>query len=108
MSTTTKFTPGPWVVSKLIGVDDLGIVNVYGSAVARIGNLDIANPANAALIAAAPELYEALEWAINEIRNKNSYVTARQRLVLFDQASAALDKARGEPRAALAKSGAPA
>lgn len=58
--TETKFTAGPWAVSKLIGVDDLGIVNVYGSAVARIGNLDIANPANAALIAAAPELYEAL------------------------------------------------
>lgn len=100
VSTTTKFTPGPWSASKLIGVDDLGIVNGYGSAVARIGNLDIANPANAALIAAAPELYEALHdacLAIEALLTQPGDETRRPHAQYYvDRARIALAKARGE------------
>ncbi|WP_324695450.1 hypothetical protein [Novosphingobium sp. RL4] len=102
VSTTTKFTPGPWSASKLIGADDLGIVNSYGSAVARIGNLDIANPANAHLIAAAPELYEALLELAQHASHQDSAIKNGGSLVPFDvpakikKAIAALAKARGE------------
>ena len=59
-STETKHTPGPWTVRPN---------NAYGlnRYTVEIGDarIDTPNKANAALIAAAPELLEALEAYIN-------------------------------------------
>ena len=105
MTSETKFTPGPWSVSKLIGIDDLGIVNSYGSAVARIGNLDIANPANARLIAAAPELYATLEYLLPHLaeldraerhHNRNNPTATLHAQVCINNVLTAIAKARGE------------
>lgn len=98
-----KHTPGPWAVSNLIGVPDLGIVNVYGSAIARITRLDLANrQANAARIVACvnaceglndpsvvPELVKALEMVLaTHIAHHNNPAHAFAR--------AAIAKAKGD------------
>ena len=97
-------TPAPWrignkwnsvVADGFTGYDDEGTIKAYGGhLVCESAKL----PANAHLIAAAPDLYEALEEATKWIKwhrehpntiNNNSY--------LFDnKANAALAKARGE------------
>ena len=70
---TPKFSPGPWH-GRAVG-DQFFVVTVHGRSqeLARIHPLG-GKPsnieewrANAALIIAAPDLYEALEWAVEEI-----------------------------------------
>lgn len=120
-----KFTPGPWVVVEEdhdIAVSGEGWFddqNVNGWAV--VGNLD--NPdmaiavidtgyknswndsqldANARLIAAAPDLLEALQWALAEIEGRtryapnNHYEAKEQRENASDAAHAAIAKALGK------------
>lgn len=95
MKKSTPHTAGPWAVSPLIGVKDLGIINFYGSAVARITDLDLPNrEANARLIAAAPELLEALEEARNVILNHGEDAMALMSALVM--ADAAIAKAKGE------------
>ena len=67
----TKFTPGPWAI-----VFGTSIVTNRGGAVADCVG---AHPyeeqkANAALIAAAPEMYEALESALATIESLTGYI----------------------------------
>ena len=50
----TKFTPGPWHIYKLTDISR--IADVHERMIASLVGIE----ANAALIAAAPELYEAL------------------------------------------------
>lgn len=104
----TKFTPGPWRVE--VGQDYYAPSmqpHVYVSSeetvcaatvVATMGTYGgIAleqKQANAHLIAAAPELYEALERALNFIANTESEFGIQ--LDSGDAARAALRKARGE------------
>ena len=92
----TRFTPGPWRIVRYC--EDIEIANVadllhfYGGETAE---------ANAALIAAAPELYAALEAMVarfdeynaHYIYDGNGVIPARPEL---DKARAALAKARGE------------
>lgn len=105
----TKYTPGPWEVTQ---------IDCLGNEVVEYGNVRPVNrhmfghetslpiadfylwdmpeqKANALLIAAAPELLEALEMIVNEA---DSY-TARTGKPVYnwlDQARAAIAKAKGE------------
>ena len=77
---TAQFTPGPWrVVSMAYNVKN-GPQTEFG-----VVNGDRMNEADAHLITAAPELYEALQWAFDGTPGWPAL------------AEAALAKARGEP-----------
>lgn len=93
MTDQPKWTPGPWAFHKRGQ-------RIYGG---KTGGLDIAqmriNPdweANAHLIAAAPDLYAALERALNFIANTESEMG--EALPCGDAARTALAKARGETK----------
>lgn len=67
-----SFTPGPWEIE----VTDLGeYINAPdGSTIAGIWFVGEPTKANAHLIAAAPELYEALEKALQSMLTDNDQV----------------------------------
>lgn len=106
---STKHTPGPW---QLVGPDDFGdyIVNTDGdpTAIAAIvngnwlamGGLTEQHKANAALIAAAPELLEALKalrFAVFVQSAFEARESARQSLKdLVNYADAVIAKAEGQ------------
>jgi len=100
MSSETRFTPGPWKlfvhdaeypnyghIHGECGIDDNGIMNIRTVAGIYKYGLEAENSANARLIAAAPDLYAALE-----------NILARYGIVNDDlcDARAALAKAKGE------------
>lgn len=103
----TKWTPGPWVV-----VADESAAQVKGFPCIYANNYTIVGTegmygdidtdfANAHLIAAAPDLYEALEFAMTiangSIDPTSSNIELRSNLVRIRERSiAALAKARGE------------
>lgn len=94
-----KFTRGPWTAEMprwTAPTDERHVYDIHGQLIARIplaGTLQSINEtiANAHLIAAAPEMYEAVETALECLENKGfarSYVE--------DLLRNALRKARGE------------
>jgi hypothetical protein len=84
-----KWTPGPWVWWPKTGI--LATESRDGRWIVS-GELSSANAeANARLIAAAPELYEALKGIIGWCPTDN-----QRSIAAFDKALAALAKARGE------------
>lgn len=92
----TKFTPGPWRVSQTYPVGDY-CIHAAGcpwqlAYIAANTNVDWPLEANAHLIAAAPDLYAALERTLSYLTSYpgNSGINA------WEQARAALSKARGE------------
>ena len=90
-----KHTPGPWEVC--IGEVDGGLFEIYQGEINTICRGDdemIDWKANARLIAAAPEMLEALEDYIDlyPFRDKMNF---RQRST-FDKAKRAIAKAKGE------------
>lgn len=98
-----KFTPGPWEMSYDTG-STRDIITAAGSL--PIGSVRVSYVgegeyhANAHLIAAAPELYEAARRALSSL---NSVLRHRNAIVNFDcieyerdMLAAALSKARGE------------
>jgi hypothetical protein len=101
-----KWTPGPWVVDHDYPNDRTpGYANISGAigqpeehrALAKVvveldGERYGQGEANAALIAAAPDLYAALELAIPLLMTHPNDVGIRR----YDVARAALAKARGE------------
>lgn len=98
-----KFTPGPWHVGP---VDDTRVEDSYGNEVAQIDG-DYNHPdtwpimeANAHLIAAAPDLYEALETLMEEyskvIREYKGLDVGSCGDVAYDVAGVALARSRGE------------
>lgn len=102
----TKFTPGPWeVVSRFVG--PLVIVADCPAEIDRSGKIEVAHvgaetfamaAANAELISAAPELYEALATVMGWIRNWDpEFVQDDEWPDAGNKAKAALAKARGEP-----------
>ncbi len=93
-----KFTKGPWRVGP---VDDTLVMDANREEIAQaLGDHEGEDwesvYANAALIAAAPDLYEALENVMHEIQflgDEEHYFGTTER---FDAARVALAKARGE------------
>jgi hypothetical protein len=87
-----KFTPGPWKVRHLREghVDETFVAQSLAGSIAGVDGMgrDI-NRANAALIAAAPDLYAALERVLHWQPNDSASD-------LVAVAEAALSRARGE------------
>lgn len=95
--TETKFTPGPWDVEEMPS----GRVTVTAGQFFICGDENSYGviDANAHLIAAAPELYEALETAIEEIKHLRKLAGDNGAMIDdtdFVEGIAALSKARGE------------
>lgn len=99
----TSFTPGPWMVSKsefpmLVFNDRRGAVcNVCFIDSTGIGGYKEKN-ANAALISAAPEMYDILKHYFDLIQRANDGDTISEQKI-FEQAAdieKVLKKARGE------------
>lgn len=99
----TKWTPGPWeVVSRFVG--PLVVAAHCPTEVDRSGKMDVAHVGadtlklaadNAHLIAAAPELYEALQRMVNHFTMlPPDYLTTPDSVI--GQALSALSRARGE------------
>lgn len=88
-----KHTPGPWVtVGGLIRTPCGGIDR--GETLAHV----MGNPANAALIAAAPEMYEALVWArgiVEAFPAPNDEDERAKYIEQYSKLMAALAKAEG-------------
>ena len=93
---TEKFTPGPWKVQRTNqGVFIEGNVEKPIGYLAQVRGIyrdgnRVMEDANAALIAAAPDMYEALEWAYR-VHGEHGGP-----LGLGAAMAAALKKARGE------------
>ena len=87
-----KFTESPWKVDttedELWG-DDVWYLVEYHSVIANDETIaiDISSKANAALIAAAPDMYAMLETLLNDYEEGS---------IVHGQISALLAKARGE------------
>jgi hypothetical protein len=100
----TKWTPGPWTLVDVTG-DEIAITTEARMADDIIPIVEVLidwnepleseQQANALLIAAAPELYEALERALNWL---SSYPGQGTMGIdgPYEQARSALAKARGE------------
>lgn len=93
-----KFTPGPWSIEKSEYPDGAGYFyinakdkNIGGDVIVFQG---INNMANAALIAAAPEMYEVLERAYTALWD-DGYMDNKSQKLRAD-ISTVLAKARGE------------
>lgn len=114
MSNEVKWTPGPWVTSqesaRIIKKDYSEIGSTRGPLIASTMGHDksamyaseIEADANAQLIVVAPDLYEALDWAmkfVDQVRAETSepdgFVSDGERIA-YKRARAALAKARGE------------
>lgn len=106
---TAKHTPGPWFVEagsewqttnafgsthSITVVDQYGDVGLSDESVAKVfaTNAEVAS-ANARLIAAAPELLEALQVMLG---TAGEDMTPAQRLPIMEKARAAIRKATGE------------
>ena len=89
----TMFTPGPWVVDGTLVYADVGIQ----PHITDTGGFTDEPIANASLIAAAPDMYEALEEAILEYGKPGGpWNVPTEPGTWIDKAKAALVKARGE------------
>lgn len=89
----TQHTPGPWTVTTWHATQHAEINNSENKSIADVWGIDITADemtANAALIAAAPELLTALENVLDcenyEYHEPN-----------YDDIRAAIAKAKGEP-----------
>lgn len=86
-----KFTKGPWSYGGSVEQVWGGVIESSGYHVASAhGKNDDECKANASLIAAAPDLYKALELAANSSGFQYMFSDTR------DKINAALSKARGE------------
>ena len=98
MTDQPKWTPGPWRYDRTNGSPTTGEHMIAGAKpgylaeVRDCGSGDVR--ANAHLIAAAPDMAEALEKALNFITNTESEMG--ETLPCGDAARAALAKARGQ------------
>lgn len=94
----TKFTKGPWVVYAEMNVRNQDGEPVAACGPSRVGNDcgNAENKANAALIAAAPELYEALQEMTALAEGPTGGVSVSQKIAILAKARAALAKAEGK------------
>lgn len=101
----TKFTPGPWsLAQESTPADDYGywyhrIIAGHGHSGNGFDICGIINPHDAHLMSAAPELYAALETAIEEINHLRKFAGDNGAMIDdtdFVEGINALAKARGE------------
>jgi hypothetical protein len=96
----SEFTKGPWrqgnVVELLLNRKCREIISDDGKIGLVYGIIDQDNKANANLIAAAPELYEACEEALANDIAAEGEGASNMFLALREKLEAALKKARGE------------
>lgn len=87
----TKYTPGPWMVRSTgcVGTDDMMVASVYPMEDQNLEEHD----ANARLIAAAPELLEALRSAHHMLTR--DYIDPAKMAVVY-KCSEAIELATGE------------
>ena len=94
----TDHTPGPWHVIEARGSHSIDSVDVRVAKVARNGVDDVEGEANARLIAAAPDLLEALYLLVVDVRvaevDKDGGMRFSERI---RHAEAAIAKATGGP-----------
>lgn len=93
----TKFTPGPWVADMRGNQSPASIDSIerFGiAAVGEPGQLSEEDRANARLITAAPELFEACSEALDFIKQIDEF--RLDKLRVLKALTAALSKARGE------------
>ncbi|WP_051439464.1 hypothetical protein [Bordetella petrii] len=91
---TTKHTPGPWMVLPSVVPTQFAILTEHGvrqDVAVTYGFDHTPREANARLIAAAPELLEALEEFVHPYSSET--LTEGERL---EKARAAIAKAKGE------------
>lgn len=103
---STKHTPGPWKAFNCIGPRSLKNWHIQadelkGRPVATIADIGDGDAANAQLIAAAPELLEALEFMLEADTNICENIgrksdQAMTRIAAIDQARVAIAKAKGQ------------
>jgi hypothetical protein len=98
-------TPGPWIIKRIHTppVFDRGVLAIQPDiAVLQCPELDTASEANARLIAAAPEMLEALEAMCDGpllIDDINASLQAREKaMYLYKQARAIIARATGRER----------
>jgi hypothetical protein len=95
----TNFTPGPWHALPFTSNPMLaGVMAADGKSIAEVIGHH-ASPANATLIAAAPDLYAALGVALVAMQANLEYATRKDEHALalgIEHARAALARARGE------------
>ena len=91
---TQSFTPGPWRASLQHGRTYLLDSAASGSR-KNVGDIAVNNPADARLIAAAPDLLEALYRAVDDL---SDYIRLGGNIgdTAVKMARAAIAKARGE------------
>ena len=94
-----KFTPGPWSAIDFAG-NDLVVTAINDSgreSIALLGSHSTKRFTNANLIAAAPDMYEALEMAILEYGKPGGpWNVPSESGTWINKAKAAIVKARGE------------
>ena len=97
MTETVNHTPGPWSYGGSVEQVWGGVIESCGYHVASAhGKNDDECKANAHLIAAAPEMLEALKAAIaNSDANIGPYGRTSEAQAVYDQVSDAIDKAEG-------------
>lgn len=108
--TQAKHTPGPWEVSESSHVEGAGeykriqqphfggnIVGLVCVSHDLNSDLNASGYANAALIATAPELLEALKWAMSRINKKAPHqaIEGDGELYAFASAMGVIAKATG-------------
>jgi hypothetical protein len=97
----TKFTPGPWIVDKSFNADiqapdGLDIATCCAEILNRHTDGE-EGIANAHLIAAAPDMYAALEKAVSDYGNNGGpWNVPSEPGTWIEMAQSALSKARGE------------
>lgn len=102
-----KATPGPWEISHVFATDPCYIAidapkhGALAEVVWKMEDEDRSQvcEANAHLIAAAPDLYDALEWAmrfVDQVRIENPLPEGGGEDIAYQRAIHALAKARGE------------
>lgn len=93
-----KFTPGPWMkhlynlrIGSMVSFGDISKGETVAIVMAQKSQPN--GEGNAHLIAAAPDLFEALARLVDNVKD---YETWQRPCLALDEAIAALSKARGE------------
>lgn len=93
MSNETKHTQKQWRVGKLRRIEE---PTLGGGCIVIVGELEISTGEQARLIAAAPELLEALRQALARMRIAHDHSPFKFTMEI-NNAVAALSKAQGQP-----------